>query len=75
MNYPFNDDAMIYDYKRHQYILNERYVLETLGVNMVEYLDTTGDANPSTLPQRVLRRVSDFLYRYIYAPGEHGAYR
>ena len=46
MNYPFNDDAMTYDYKRHQYILNERYVLETLGVNMVEYLDTTGDANP-----------------------------
>lgn len=74
MNYPFNDDAMIYDYKKHQYILNERYVLETLGVNMAEYLDTTGDANPSTLPQRVLRRVSDFLYRYIYAHGRNKDY-
>ena len=57
MTYPYNDDAMIYDYKKHEYVLTERYVLETLGVNLSLTLDTTGDENPSTLGQRVLKRV------------------
>ncbi|MGN0743896.1 MAG: hypothetical protein ACI4MZ_01290 [Christensenellales bacterium] len=74
MNYPFNDDAMLYDYKKHQYVLTERYVLETLGVNLSLYLDGTGDENPSTLGQRILKRVSDFLYRYIYAHGNNKDY-
>lgn len=71
MTYPYNDDAMIYDFKRHEYVLTERYVLETLGVNLSLTLDTTGDENPSTLGQRVLKRVSDFFYRYIYAHGSN----
>lgn len=71
MNYPFNDDAMLYDYKKHQYVLTERYVLETLGVNLSLYLDSTGDENVSTLGQRVLRRVSDFFYNYVYAHGSN----
>lgn len=66
MQYPFNDEEMVYDYKRHRYYLRGSYVLNELGENLDVLLNTSGDANPSTLTTRFLRRVSDIVYNWIY---------
>lgn len=67
MKYPYSDEDMVYDKLKHRYVLTEQGVLNNLGINASEYLDTTGDANPSTLAQRVNDRISAHLYRRIYA--------
>lgn len=67
MNYPYNDDGMIYDRRLHMYILTENCIRKELGVVMDEYLDSSGDFNPSTLGERIAKRISQHLYRYIYA--------
>lgn len=66
MVFPFNDDIMIYDYKKHRYVLTSNGVLSELGINLDLVLNHTGDANPSTLAERVLRRVSQTVYMYLY---------
>lgn len=63
---PFDDGIMTYDYKTHRYVLTEGGVLSELGVNLDMLLNATGDANPSTLASRILKRVSQIVYTYIY---------
>lgn len=65
-SYPYSDDDMIYDYDSHRYVLTERYVSRSLGENLDMILNAAGDANPSTLASRFLRRVSNAVYGYIY---------
>lgn len=65
--YPFNDESMFYDYNTHRYYLTEKCALDELGINLALILNGEGDANSSTLPQRLLRKVSDSVYNWIYA--------
>lgn len=67
LNYPFDDEIMKYDYALHRYVLTSSGVLSQLGENLDVILNSTGDANPSTLADRVLRRVSQTVYMYIYS--------
>ena len=64
--YPFDDEVMTYDYNAHRYVLTERGVMTELGENLDTILNATGDANPSTLAARFLKRVSNTVYRYLY---------
>lgn len=64
--FPYDDEIMRYDYNTHRYVLTEQGVLTELGENLDTILNATADANPSTLAQRILKRVSDTVYRYIY---------
>lgn len=64
--YPQDDEIMTYDYNVHRYVLTERGVERELGENLDLILNTAGDANPSTLAERILKRVSQTVYRYIY---------
>lgn len=64
--FPFDDEIIQYDYKAHRYVLTERGVLSELGENLDVILNSEGDANPSTLAERFLRRVSQVVYMYIY---------
>lgn len=73
-NYPQDDDVMIYDKTVHRYVLTKEGVLTHLGILLEETLNTTGDANPSTLPDRILRRVSQEVYLYIYQFGMNSAW-
>lgn len=73
-NYPQDDDVMIYDKTVHRYVLTKEGVLTHLGVLLEETLNSTGDANPSTLPDRILRRVSQEVYLYIYQFGMNSAW-
>ncbi len=63
---PFDDEIMRYDYQKHRYVLTEHGVLTELGENLDVLLNSTGDANPSTLAERILKRVSQTVYLYIY---------
>lgn len=65
MNYPYNDEKMIYDYTLHRYILQEKFVQEELGINMNE-VNAGADMNPSNLGKRLLKQVSNTVYSYIY---------
>ena len=64
--FPHDDDIMKYDYNAHRYVLTEQGVLSELSENLDLILNATGDANPSTLAERVLKRVSQTVYMYIY---------
>lgn len=64
--YPFDDEIMKYDYNAHRYVLTEKGVLSELGENLEVILNASGDANPSTLPQRLLKRVSMNVYTWLY---------
>lgn len=64
--YPHDDQVMTYDYEAHRYVLTEQGVLTELGENLELILNATGDANPSTLAARFLKRVSQTVYMYLY---------
>lgn len=72
--YPENDGIMVYDKISHRYVLTNKGVLEHMGILLEAVLNNTGDANPSTLPDRILRRVSQEVYLYIYQFGMNSAW-
>lgn len=69
MDYPFNDDYMVYDINAHKYRLTSKACYDILGINLNDagILNPTGDANATTLPDRFLAQVSNTLYNWIYA--------
>ena len=64
--YPFDDEIMTYDYITHRYVLTERGVFNELGVNLDAILNASGDANPSALATRILKRASETVYLWLY---------
>lgn len=58
---PLNDEYMIYDYRRHRYMLTEKAVLELLGENLNDLTD--GNV---TLKNKLLMDASADVYGYIY---------
>ena len=54
---------VVYEYNR--YILSKDYVKNELGLDLQAILYDEFDANPTTLPDRVLRRTSDMVYEYM----------
>ncbi len=64
--YPFDDGVMKYDYNAHRYVLTDDGVLRELGENLKVILNASGDANPSTLAERFLYRVSQVVYSSLY---------
>lgn len=64
--YPFDDETMTYDYITHRYVLTERNVFNELGENLDAILNASGDGNPSALASRILKRVSQTVYLWLY---------
>lgn len=56
------DKDIIYDKESRQYILTEEYALNKKGINLLAMAVDEFDANTTTLPERILRRVSDMVY-------------
>ena len=54
---------MIYEYNR--YILNKDYVKNELGIDLQTIVYDEFETNPTTLPDRILRRTSDAIYEYM----------
>jgi hypothetical protein len=66
MTYPYDDDLMKYDMRTHRYILTPKAMEQERGIRLLDVLNTEGDSNSSTLPDRWLAQVSQKLYTYIY---------
>lgn len=64
---PLTDETMIYDYKKHRYILTPKCVLDELNENLFERLNTRGCANVENLAQNVLEQISLQIYNFVYS--------
>ena len=53
----------VYEYGR--YVLTRDYAKNALGIDLQTILYDEFDPNPTTLPDRVLRRTSDSVYEYM----------
>ncbi len=65
--FPHNDDNMVYDDTIHGYVLTDAGARALLGTDLSQTLDSTGDFNPSTMGQRVLKRISRHFYSWVYS--------
>ena len=66
MEYPYNDEYLVYDYENHRYILTERAVLDKLNTNLVERLNVGGSANKERAVNAFLDEISELVYSQIY---------
>lgn len=64
--FPFDDEIMQYDYVNHRYMLTQEGVLEQLGYNLEVLLDNGSPTDPSMRADRLLRKVSQSVYFYLY---------
>lgn len=64
--FPYDDEIMGYDYTTHRYVLTKKGVETQLGENLDVLLNSAGDFDPSTLADRVLRRISQTVYTWLY---------
>ena len=61
-----NNSNIAYDLDTHRYTITQEYMRDKFGIELARALDSTGDINAATLPQRWLNQVSIILYNYIY---------
>lgn len=59
-----NNKNLIYDIQRKRYSLNIDYVLNNMG-DLQEILYDETDPNPSTLPERTIKRTSNNVYEFL----------
>ena len=72
--YPYDDELMTYDYINHRYVLTKKGVESQLGIKLDTTLNTEGDANPSTLADRILAKVSQTGYSWLYRDSMNSSY-
>lgn len=66
MEYPYNDDYMVYDYDEHRYILTAQAVLEKLNIDLSTRLNIGGASNIENIANIFLNDISDIVYSEIY---------
>lgn len=65
ITYPVSDDYMAYDYKTHRYYITPDGVLNLLGINLNEELESFGCANNTVQALRFCKKASQTVYTYI----------
>ena len=68
---PYTDEAMIYDFDNHMYVLTAECVLKELNINLAESLNPTGAANVGQNPAAVLKQISFVVYSQMYDASCH----
>ena len=63
----YDSTEMIYDKKKHRYILTEDCVLEDMNIDLGVVLNTSDVADIGNAPERLLDRVSSIIYEWIYS--------
>lgn len=66
MNLPYSDNEMIYDLKKHRYILTVDYVRDVLGVDLNAEFNTNNTGNSVVVLTAFLDNASLEVYNYIY---------
>lgn len=66
MTYPYSDDHMVYDHRKHRYILTEAFVLHELNRNLPAILADSGEASDTLKEAKLLLdRVSKHIYDFV----------
>ena len=65
MEYPYTDGNMVYDYKKHRYILTADYLQNVLSVDVNRF--KTGTVNEQSAINVLLDNISLQVYTYVYA--------
>ena len=66
MEYPYDNDYMVFDYERNQYVLTQKFALEQLGLDLCEQANERNAVTANAMAQRFLRTVSNAVYNYIH---------
>lgn len=70
MTYPFDDEALTYNYEEHRYVLKKEYVLDKTGIDLSRVLNPGYSSEPQKLANQFLDELSSEIYNWIY---EHNA--
>lgn len=73
MDYPYNDDHMIYNEKISRYILTAQAVLDYYGIDLES--ETKGYNNGNTAIEAILRTVSNHVYNFIHEHNTNNAFQ
>lgn len=65
MTYPYNDEYLIYDYSKHQYILTPKAVLDKLNEDLTKF-SPANSVNRQRDAQIMCENISDEVYNQIY---------
>ena len=66
MTQPLNDNQMIYDFKKHRYLLTQQYIQTELGVNLEAQIGTNGGVPATVIINTLLDNISSEVYNYVY---------
>lgn len=58
-------EKIYFDEDSQRYVLTDDYVKQETGIDLSATLNSFGDANPTSLPTRFLKRVSMIVYNFI----------
>lgn len=66
MEYPYNDEYMIFDSDTNRYILTEKCVMDRIGLQLQEKVNERNAINQRAAINRILWQVSNAIYSYIH---------
>mgnify|MGYP003299717680 CR=1 FL=1 len=67
MDYPFNNEDMIYNFTTHRYVLTNEYVTNKLGIDLQARVGSNRGINASTIINNLLNNVSMQVYNYLFS--------
>ena len=59
------DDFMSYDYELHSYKPTISFIEDSLGISLVDMLNTSQNNNPDRIPEFFVEQLSDTLYTFL----------
>lgn len=65
MQYPYDDDYMVFNPRTQRYVLTEKALLDD-GVDLRARFSATGAVTPEASVNKILRTGSDMIYNYIH---------
>ncbi len=63
---PYSDDFLYWDEVTNHYVLTEKALIESAGINIRERMAETALVNPETAIKSFTRTVSDMIYQFIH---------
>ncbi len=63
---PYSDDFLYWDENTGHYVLTEKALVESAGINIRERMSETALVNPEVAIKSFTRTVSDMIYQYIH---------
>lgn len=66
ITYPYNDEYMIFDEITRRYVLTEKCITDSLGIDIVGRINGRNAINQQVMIKRLLKLVSNHIYNFIH---------